>query len=195
MSAGPEQIYLLRHAEKPQDGAGGPAGVDESGAPSPHSLTPRGWQRAGALAVLFRAGTDPVAGWAGVPTALVAPDYGAGPDALAHRTVQTVTPLARRLDLTVQRRRSKGQEDELAADLLAASGCVLVSWEHEHLPAIVHGIAARVAVAGLPTFLAAGWPDARFDLVLVLRRGADGTYAASVHPQLLLDGDLPTVPA
>src|ERR1700758_1488425 len=47
----PDHAMLIRHAEKPQPG--GDDGVDASGKPDPHSLTPRGWQRAGAGAELF----------------------------------------------------------------------------------------------------------------------------------------------
>lgn len=65
----PRLIYLIRHGEKPADppasspGAhtapsGPPFGVDVDGNQSVHSLLPRGWQRAGALAVLF----DPLSG-------------------------------------------------------------------------------------------------------------------------------------
>ena len=46
-----ETILIIRHAEKPT--LGGDSGVDLSGAESSHSLTPRGWQRAGAWAQLF----------------------------------------------------------------------------------------------------------------------------------------------
>ena len=45
-------ISLIRHAEK-QLGDGPPHGVLLDGSPDPESLTPRGWQRAGALVGLF----------------------------------------------------------------------------------------------------------------------------------------------
>lgn len=40
-------IMVIRHAEKPTQAA---AGVKQKGEESPHHLTVRGWQRAGALA-------------------------------------------------------------------------------------------------------------------------------------------------
>ena len=43
---GPDKIVPIRHAEKPLSAS--PAGIDD-GAPDPHSLTVRGWQRAGPL--------------------------------------------------------------------------------------------------------------------------------------------------
>ncbi len=50
-SPGPSVVMLVRHAEKPL-GAGPPHGVTIDGTPDPESLTPRGWQRAGALVAL-----------------------------------------------------------------------------------------------------------------------------------------------
>ena len=41
-------ITCMRHGEKP-DKHGDETGVDARGAPDPRGLTPRGWQRAGAL--------------------------------------------------------------------------------------------------------------------------------------------------
>src|SRR6478672_8454354 len=57
----PQQIYLIRHGEKPADppasplgapaaASGPPFGVDIDGNQNEHSLLPRGWQRCGALA-------------------------------------------------------------------------------------------------------------------------------------------------
>jgi hypothetical protein len=80
----PQQIYVIRHGEKPADPVAPspgeptppsvpPFGVDVDGNQSVHSLLPRGWQRSGALAVLF----DPAVGapQAGLrtPTALYSP--------------------------------------------------------------------------------------------------------------------------
>jgi hypothetical protein len=68
-SAPPDVIYIIRHGEKPADppaldpgqpspAPGPPFGVDYEGNQDEHSLLPRGWQRSGALAVLF----DPALG-------------------------------------------------------------------------------------------------------------------------------------
>src|ERR1017187_8667252 len=86
-AAPPDVIYIIRHGEKPADpppaGPGhsppaplAPFGVDDQGNQDPQSLLPRGWQRSGALAVLF----DPVLGTrqAGLqtPPALLSPSFG-----------------------------------------------------------------------------------------------------------------------
>jgi len=51
MKVSPEVIYIIRHGEKPVKPPS--SGVEFEGALNEHSLLPRGWQRSGALAVLF----------------------------------------------------------------------------------------------------------------------------------------------
>ena len=48
----PARIIAIRHGEKPDDD-GRIFGVDVNGRNDPHSLSPRGWQRAGALVGFF----------------------------------------------------------------------------------------------------------------------------------------------
>ncbi len=94
----PAQIYVIRHGEKPADPPTGkhaqspspPYGVDIDGNQNAHSLLPRGWQRSGALAVLF----DPTIGalQAGLrtPTALYSPSYAESPS--SHRCPKDRNP-------------------------------------------------------------------------------------------------------
>jgi hypothetical protein len=49
----PANIMLMRHGEKPVAQGVAPFGVTADGVHCVHSLTPRGWQRAGALIALF----------------------------------------------------------------------------------------------------------------------------------------------
>src|SRR5580658_8421551 len=108
----PEVIYLIRHGEKPADppalapGQAPPApappfGIDFQGDQDPHSLLPRGWQRSGALAVLF----DPAVGGlrAGLqtPGTLLSPDYGSPDQTTGHRTYQTIQGLSDRLGVPI----------------------------------------------------------------------------------------------
>jgi hypothetical protein len=89
-------IFLIRHAEKPD---GSCRGINESGADDQESLIPRGWQRAGAIAVSFGSNDD-----------LPAPDeiYAAASGEMkvashvkvgskSKRPLETVTPLASKL--------------------------------------------------------------------------------------------------
>lgn len=187
-ATGPQTIYVIRHAEKPDENHPdrAPRGVDESGEPSAESLTPRGWQRAGALVGFFAGSggrTTAVPGPA--PTALLAPDY--AKDAGQHRAEETLAPLGRMLGLDVESPASKGEEDELVAGVMGMDGHVLVCWEHHRIADIVAALGKAAVLGDLPP-LATDWPDDVFDQVLVFTRDGEG-YAASCVPQRLLDGD------
>jgi hypothetical protein len=184
-SGGPHTIMVIRHAEKPT-GSGSPDGVTPEGKKDSKSLTVQGWTRAGALIGLFAA-RDTTGGPVRPRPALPRPGsvYAADPDGESKRPAQTVTPLAAVLGGTPDTGYAKGQEAELAAALLAASGVVLVAWEHESIPAV---IAHLGPVTPAPP---ASWPDDRFDVVWILTRHGDG-WTFSQAPQLLLAGDLAT---
>ena len=181
-SAGPTRIYLIRHGEKPGS-SGPPFGVDSDGSANPHSLLPRGWQRAGALVVLFTRSTGSTLA---TPTSLLSPDYGKPAKTHEHRTYQTVQPLAQRLGLTIATRFAEGDEAALADSILSGSaGTALVCWEHHHLPDIARAIPSTTAVP-------AEWPGDRFDLIWAFTRPDPDTsaYTFTAVPQQLLAGDL-----
>jgi hypothetical protein len=171
---------IVRHAEKPTK-ANEQFGVRPGGEHDEHSLTVRGWMRAGALVNLF-------APHHGEPrSGLARPDviYASGhADDHSRRSVQTVAPLAERLGQPVHSHWRAGSEEELAADLADQSGTVLVAWEHEAIPKIVRALGSGAAPEE--------WPDDRFDVVWTLTRVGSGWRFAQV-PQLLLAGDLPDV--
>lgn len=175
----PRQILLIRHGEKP--GLLGP-GVKENGVEDEHSLTVRGWQRAGALARFFCAPSDPTVA---CPTRIYAPPI-KGKDGDHGRPHQTIVPLAAKLDVDVNDRFVLDREQELVADVLAGSGVTLISWEHKRIPRIANAILRDETTAPQ------AWPDDRFDLVWVFDRAADGDrYTFRQVPQLLLGGDRP----
>ena len=175
IGAGPATIYLIRHGEKPPL-TGPPAGIDENGVPHEHSLIVRGWQRAGALAPYFAAGTV-----GPVPTHLFAPPRHG--DAGDHgRPFETLMPLAAKLGVTIVTTFTLDRERELAAAIEAVDGIVLVAWEHKRIP--------RIATALLGGAAVPDWPDDRFDMTWVLAR--DTTANARTFrqvPQGVLAGD------
>lgn len=183
------KIMIIRHGEKPTDENAEPYGVKADGEQDFESLLPRGWQRAGALAVLL----DPARG------ALQADDL-AVPDKIyashdkqkdkgSKRPKQTVEPLADRLGLQLDLSFEKKETEKLAADVLKQKGVVLISWQHQLILEIVQALTKGRQVDGnIPPC----WPDDRFDLVWLLTPLHDRWTFTQV-PQRLLAGDKDTV--
>jgi len=219
----PSTIYIVRHGEKPEalDQNHPPAssilpelkpptmGVDAQGNivdPDPTanpSLTVRGWQRAGALAVLFGRMPDLAGAPVLRPDALVAAGYDAKhhsneTDVEAtdgHRPYETIEPLAEVLALNVYTDCRVGHEAKAMAHVLAQRGTVLIAWEHHHIYAAASGhdpasgLVASLEVTN-PDDLPPKWGD-RFDQIWCFER--DGSGATEYHfrliPQRLLAGD------
>ena len=179
---------LIRHAEKEPDSGPPPYGVNENGELDPHSLSPRGWQRAGALVRFFR---DAAARGIKLPDAVYASKVGGmcsmadGHDiSQSLRPQQTVTPLVDAIQPKrgLQTPCAVGEESALLRVLAAENGVVLVAWEHHHIPII-----AQAFTKDAP----ATWPGSRFDLVWVLTPKKNGNYAFKEVAQALLSGDSP----
>jgi broad specificity phosphatase PhoE len=171
-------IMIVRHGEKPDDSES-QFGLTPHGEHDKHSLSVRGWVRAGALVGLF-APQDAMP-----QTGLARPDaiYASGHASDgSHRPVQTVTPLAHRLGQDIHSGHSAGQEAALARDLATRTGATLVSWQHEAIPQI----ARHLGQVDPPTPL--DWADDRFDMVWTFTRVAHGWRFTQI-PQLLLAGD------
>ena len=177
---GPEKIMIIRHAEKPA--RTGPSGVDETGLPDQHSLTVRGWQRAGALVAFFGA---PVRAGIAKPDTIVAStrtDASTDDDHNGRRAQQTVTPLHARLGCEYWDDIEVGREDLLVARIAGHRGVILVAWTHKR----IHNI-----VAGFVESIAPEWDGTRFDVVWILDRASKHGYRLSTLNQDLLAGDRP----
>ena len=157
-------VMLIRHAEKPI-GVAPPFGVTEEGVVDSESLTPRGWQRAGALVRRFGGQVGPASSMLPVPTHLFASRI--APGSSSRRPQQTLLPLAASLGLTVDVTIPKPDIARLAAAILAIDGVVLVSWEHRLIPSLA------ATLTGRPSLTPTIWPDDRFDVVWILERHAD----------------------
>jgi hypothetical protein len=194
----PQQIYIIRHGEKPPgplpgqpaSSSGPPFGVDADGNQNVNSLSPKGWQRAGALAVLF----SPAAGCSHLglrtPTALYATSYGDAYQTRIHRPYQTIQGLSQRLGVPIQSPEPLGEEGAfIDAVLSSGADVVLISYEHHRIPALVQGIPT---VGG--TAIPAVWPDDRYDVIWTFTLDpATRRYVFGQVPQQLLDGDADTV--
>ena len=178
-SSGASVIMLIRHAEKPT-GSGAPHGVDAKGNHDKESLIVQGWQRAGALVELFDPAVGKLRTGLTKPTALFASNPGSHG---SKRPLETITPLAQRLNMTVSTP-VKASETEQIADILAATpGAPLAAWQHQDIPAIAGHL--KHVHPKPPT----KWPGDRFDIVWVFTRRSDGSLKFAQVPQLLLAGD------
>ena len=202
-TAPPEVIYIIRHGEKPADpvlaGPGqsppapvAPFGVNDQGIQDPNSLLPRGWQRSGALAVLFDPALGTLQAGLQTPAALLSPSYGNPGKPAAHRTYQTIQGLSDRLGLQIVSAFAEGQEPQLAASVVNGySGVVLICWEHDHIPALASSLPATPGTA-----IPQKWPGDRFDVIwtfTLVPAAAEVQYAFGQASQQLLSGDTDTV--
>jgi hypothetical protein len=167
------KIMLIRHAEKPDgDGAPGlmPNGAEnpgahpdrmEAGQCSGRPVQSRRWRPAETAA---RKAHESVRLGIGKPAAEA--------DACAARDS------AQSLDQDL----SEGTP-ELVAAVKAAQDPVLISWQHEALPAIAGLI--RGGSDGVPPT----WPDHVYDLVWVFDLQASGAWSFTQMPELVMPGD------
>ena len=168
----PSRIVFIRHAE--QHGA---PGVTAAGQADAHSLTVRGWQRAGALARMFA----PFVGRSDLtPDTIFASRIAEGSE--TRRPQETVAPLIALLpQATYNTTFAKVEIDALMADVLTCAGKVLVAWEHSMLPECVGRLPEPPSVPD-------EWPSLRYDLLWIVDRIPSG-WAFAQRPQHLLDGD------
>jgi hypothetical protein len=196
---------IIRHGEKPPEPPASPPpfGVTPDGRQDDHSLSVRGWQRAGALATYFTTSRTDISS-INTPQFIYAVkvdiDFETPHDAVGarigtkgKRAQQTVAPLAEKLGpaATIDFTFDKGDEVAMIAAAMLCPGVVLICWVHENIPRIVREIPTDLA-----TPVPAVWPDdaqgnGRFDLVWAFEYDrAASTYRFSQVPQMLLAGDL-----
>ena len=176
-------IVITRHGEKPSD-SGKPHGINSDGEHDPHSLSVRGWTRAGALAGLF--GLVPQPRYPGVaqPSRVYATEP--SHDAHSTREYDTAHPTASKLRLKLNSNYKHGQESQLAQELLADQSPALVVWHHGAIPELLKHFEIENA-AEIPT----AWPEDRFDLLWVLtRQNSESAFTWSAVNQGLLEGDI-----
>lgn len=135
-------------------------------------LNPRGFQRAAALPKLFGARLPK-------PQVIIASRATKG----SNRPVETVEPLAKALDLSIDTRFRdddfRALADRLLSDERYAGKVVLVCWHHGSIPKLARAL-------GVPN--PPKWPDDQFDHVWVIEPKKRSARFEDVH-QKLLDGD------
>src|SRR5262249_17726064 len=163
----PKQVLLIRHAEKTND--------------EDIHLSPKGKKRAEAMPKLFRKSDDR-------PDPFPRPDFifPAKQSTQSNRSVETVTPLAKELNLYLNAEYEDDAFAELAAELLSnpryAGRTVLVCWHHGNLPKL----AGKLKAADVPD----EWKDHVFDRVWVVAYTEQGKGKPLIkRHQELLPGD------
>jgi broad specificity phosphatase PhoE len=162
--AQPREVLIIRHAEK-QD-------------TSIH-LSPEGQKRAEALPRLFVKSPDRPDPFP-TPVFLFATKKSSN----SNRPVETVTPLAKALDLDINDRFNDDEYDKLAHELLTnpryAGKTVLVCWHHEKIPEL----AQSLKVQDVPK----EWKGQVFDRVWAITY-KDGKAKLGIRHQALLPQD------
>jgi len=173
--AAPAQVIFIRHAEKPGNS---------------NELSEKGFRRAQALVKFFL--SEPAVTRYGPPAAI----YAAAPkhEDSSIRSIQTVTPLAKAVRLSINKDFTRGETRKLARSIMqnpAYEGkMVLVCWQHGALVDAVRDLAEESGASQkLLKALPLEWPDEIFDRAWIL--DFDRGSAASFRniPQRLLPGD------
>lgn len=182
----PRTVMFLRHGEKPGD-HGLPLGVDQHGQPDPHSLSVRGWTRAGALAALFDHVPSPQRPGLARPQRVLAtkPTH----EYRSKREHDTASPTAARLGIGIENDFTHKDAADAATSILHGERDTLVVWHHGSMPELLSHFPVKNA-ADIP----GAWPEDRFDLVWILTGDDDGRYTFSSQPQDLLSDDAPLQP-
>ena len=160
LNAQPREILIVRHAEKPAD-------------PNNANLTPRGYARATALTPYFSKSFD-------------TPDFvfAAQKSSASNRPVETLTPFAAALHLTLNSNIADADFATLAQQLLTdpqySGAMIIICWHHGNIPAL----AAALGVSNPPN----PWPDSVFDRVWRIQF-IDGQVLFDNLPQNVLFGD------
>src|SRR5258705_6265271 len=125
------KIMVIRHAEKPASRPP-PYGITLEGAREKECLTPRGCQRAGALASLF----DPANGTFQDPS-LARPRflYASNPVKRkgSRRPFETILPLAEKLAIRINSNFPKLETESMLRDAFLGNGVVLICCEREYI--------------------------------------------------------------
>ena len=166
LHAKPAQVFIIRHAEKPNEG---------------NTLSLKGFERAAALAPFFMGTSEYLK--QGTPVAIYA--MKPSDEDSSVRTIQTVSVLSAALKLNIIQKYLHDQFPDMATEILNNpeydGKTVLISWEHKVIP----GIATSLGAHDVP----AKWNGEVFDRVWVLSYEADGSVRFHNHPQRLMFGD------
>jgi hypothetical protein len=168
-ASGPARVMIVRHGEKPDTGP---------------DLNERGYQRANALPDFFK--TNPALTQYGPPAAV----YAAAPakPGGSRRSIETCTPTAQALGLTVNQSYTSDDTQAAASNVLAdgqlAGKAALFCWEHNAIPDLAKALGSTDAPDS--------WEDDVYDRVWVIDYQDGQAIDFKNLPQHLLPGDSDT---
>eukprot|EP00833_Pecoramyces_ruminatium_P001501 jgi/Orpsp1_1/1175533/evm.model.c7180000054223.1 len=154
------KVILIRHAEKPASG---------------NDLSAMGWRRAECIRDLFMK-NDTLK-----PNTIYAQKASKKDETIpdSRRQIETVAPLARALDLTINNSFTSFQLDELSTDIAGLNEKdfpVLVSWNHDEIKNFLINFGMNYQVA--PTY-----PSKRYDLVWIIERDIENNVVFNYFSQ------------
>lgn len=162
----PAQIILIRHAEKPEFKS--------------ENLSEKGFQRAAELPRIFE--IYPQLAIEGKPDYIFSTKYVPGES--SKRTYQTIEPLARDLNLTIDNSYLTEDYKNIALQLLKnpkyQNRSVFISWTHSYIVQLAQALGSAPKKK---------WKSSVFDRLWVIRFDHDGKAHSFDLPQKLLSGD------
>ena len=163
--AKPAQVVIIRHAEKSSD--------------EDPDLSPRGSQRAQALVGFIL--TNAKINLFGPPVAIYATEPQSDGSV---RAIKTVTPLAEKLQLTINHDFTKKNVSNMVDSILRNRSydgrTVLISWVRNTIPEVADDFGAQAP---------SSWPSEIFDRAWILTFDKSGVIRFEDIPQRLLPGD------
>lgn len=164
--AAPAQVLMIRHAEKPSSG---------------NDLSPAGYARAKALVAYFE--KTPTVTTYGTPAAIYAMGYGS--EDSSHRAIETVTPLAQALGLSILDQYQEEDIKPLVNEILTTPAydgkMVLLCWEHNMIPQIAQAFGEN----NMPDT----WDSDDFWSVWELNFSGETVSSFQIFSQNLMPGD------
>ena len=171
-----QTLMFIRHAEKPEKAE---KGVTPDGEHDEHSLSVRGWTRAGALAALFANASARSQLVEPARVIATAPNH----SYKSKREHDTALPTAERLGLKIEAIEVPEDYAPLVEDLRNSPNPALIVWHHGTMPSFIQSF-PLINGAQVPK----AWPEDRFDLIWALVPTGDG-YEWHALNQDLLQGD------
>lgn len=131
------RVVIIRHGEKPENG---------------NNLSCQGFNRSLQLVKVLNAKF-------GVPSAIFVPSVGSGKKTKTARMFQTITPFAVKYNLPVNSNYDEEDYKDIARDVTARTGTVIMVWEHNTIPALAQALGVKKEM---------NWKGSDFDSIWVI---------------------------